>query len=67
MKITIDFDTNIVKVDDTELYIDNLEQKKNDIYAAIGLQELPMADLRADINNLFDELGLNVKCAEEGE
>ena len=68
MKLILNFDENIVEIEENgkkdSLCID-LKQNKSKIFAAIGLEEIPMEDLRGDINKLFDDLGMNVKCAEE--
>lgn len=68
MKLILNFDENIVEIEEKgrrdSLCID-LKQNKSKIFAAIGLEEIPMEDLRGDINKLFDDLGMNVKCAEE--
>ena len=68
MKLTLNFDENIVEIEENgtknTLSID-LKQNKRRIFEAIGLEEIAMEDLRGDINNIFSDLGMNVKCAED--
>jgi hypothetical protein len=67
MKLILNFDDNIVEIEENgnknSLCID-LKENKSKIFEAIGLEEIPMDEIRNDINNLFSELGLNIKCNE---
>lgn len=64
MKITFDFDRNEVTDENGTIYVEGLNTKRKAILEAAGLEEVSGADLRNDINNLFAEMGADIKCAE---
>lgn len=66
-KISFDFERNEVSYDNGKqsavLYIENLKEKKSAILAAAGLEEIPVSELRDELNELFKEIGIDVVCA----
>ena len=68
MRITVDFDTSNIEIEENgkkNIIIDStVNERKAEILKALGLEEIPMSELREDINNLFEELGYDVKCDE---
>ena len=68
MKITFDFDKNEMTDDITGTqYVPGLRERMEDIIHAAGLEMISGAELRKDINTLFDEMGTNIKCAEPND
>lgn len=67
MRLTLDFEENIVEIEENgtknSIYAD-LKEKKEQILAAIGLEEIPISELKEEINQFFSELGVDIKCAE---
>lgn len=68
MKIIFDFEENTVTTEENGrksiLNVPDLNEKQDKILSAAGVEKLDMQELRKDINNLFEELNLNVKCEE---
>ena len=67
MKITFDFDKNEVTDENGTIYVEGLKEKRKAILEAAGLEEISGAELRNDINKLFEDMGANIKCADEGK
>ena len=67
MKITFDFDKSEVTTEQGTIFVEGLDQRYKAILEAAGLEEISGADLRNDINKLFEDMGANIKCADEGE
>lgn len=64
MIINIDFNNNEVTIDDSIYNID-LTGKEDIILKDLGLEKIPMEEVRKDINDLLSQLGFNdVKCDE---
>lgn len=61
MKLTLDFDENTVTTEDGTIVVPGLAEKEPAILELLGLEKIPMEELRKDLNDLMDELGLNVK------
>lgn len=40
----------------------DLAEKRAEIYSAAGLEQIPVDELRADINSLFKQLGLDLNA-----
>ena len=62
IKLTLDFDNNKIITEQGILEAPDLSDKKEALFSLLGLKEIPMEELRNDINNLFEELGLNIKA-----
>lgn len=68
MRVTFDFDKNEVTDDMTGTqYIPGLRERMADIYKAAGMEIISGAELRKDINALFEEMGADIRCAEPDE
>lgn len=62
MKLELDFDNNTVTTEQGTISVPGLSEKKKAIFELLELEEIPTAELKEDINNLFSELGFtNVK------
>lgn len=63
MKMTLDFDNDLIITDNSRHVYPGLSEKKAEILKLLDMQEMPMQDLKNDINALFKELGFNnVNC-----
>lgn len=68
MKITFDFDNNTFTDEHGTQSIPDLNEKKDAILKAAGLEIISGEELRNDIDALFQSLGLNnLRCARPGE
>ena len=63
-QITFDFEKNEVTDENGTIYVEGLKEKRKAILEAAGLEEISGAELRNDINKLFEDMGANIKCAE---
>lgn len=68
-RITFDFETGEVIIDcegQQSVQLDpELHEKKDAILAAAGFEKIPMGEIRAEINQLFTDIGLSdCKCDE---
>lgn len=63
--IKFDFANNKIEVrnigEQGTIEIPDLAEKRAAIYAAAGLEQIPADELKADINSLFKQLGLDLK------
>lgn len=69
-KISFDFESGEIRIDyDCQhgVHVDlALQEKESAILKAAGFEQINIKELRADINNLFDQFGLKgVIAAEE--
>jgi hypothetical protein len=70
-RVTFDFETGEITFESEGqkgVQIDfNLKEKKQAIMASAGFDAITMLELRSEINDLFQSLGLNCRCAEPDE
>lgn len=59
MKLTIDFDNETVTTDQGTIVSPGIKNKESEIIKLLGLEIISGEELKEDINNLFDELGLS--------
>lgn len=63
--ITFDFANGKIKVHNSgetgTLDVPDLAEKRSAIYAAAGLDQIDGEELRSDMRNLFQSLGLNIE------
>lgn len=67
-RVTFDFETGEI-IFDTDgqkgVEIDlELKNKRGAIMAAAGYEQIPMSELRDEINQLCAEMGINARCVE---
>lgn len=63
MKMTLDFDNDEIITDNSRHVYPNLGEKKAEILKVLGLEEIPMQEIKDEINKLFDDLGFeNVRA-----
>lgn len=71
MILNINFDNNAVSYENEgqkgTVIIDDLAERKDAIINALGMELIPMEDIRNEIDDMFAELGFNVKCARPKE
>lgn len=46
------------------LDIPELENKRKEILSAAGIESIPLSELRNELNDFFEENGLDLRCAE---
>lgn len=59
MKMILDFENNTVTTEQGTISVPDLKDKKADILKILELEEISTDELKADINGLLSELGLN--------
>ena len=63
--ITFDFANGTIEVHNSgeigTLEMPDLVEKRSAIYAAAGLEQIDGEELRSDLRNLFQSLGLNIE------
>ena len=58
MKLTLDFDNNTVTSEQGTISVPGLPEKKSDILNILELTEIPMEELKEDIRNMCEEIGI---------
>ena len=57
MVLTIDFDNETVTSEQGTMIVPGIKDKESEVLKILGLEKIPTAELKEDINNLFSELG----------
>lgn len=57
MVLTIDFENETVTSEQGTMIVPGIKDKESEVLKILGLEKIPTAELKEDINNLFSELG----------
>lgn len=57
MVLTIDFENETVTSEQGTMIVPGIKDKESEVLKILGLEKISSEELKADINNLFSELG----------